>query len=490
MTTDQEGAVADGLSGATDEGGRVAREEAAPRRPDRGARGTEYVVAPGKRVPPGKHVITADLGYGDAGKGGVVEWLCSARGDTTVVRYNGGAQAAHNVVAGDGRWHTFSQFGSGSLGGARTFLSRYMMIDPLAMAGEAEHLSALGLASPFGLVAVDSGALLTTPYHQAANRAREMARGAGRHGSCGMGIGETAAYALARPGDAPHVGDCLTASVLTGKLSVLRDWAREELGIDELPAPAAVADAYRAWADRVTITRDGYLANLLRQPGSVVFEGAQGILLDEWRGFHPYTTWSTTTFENAETLLREAGMAGAALRLGVTRAYMTRHGPGPFVTEDPTLDLPEPHNHAGQWQGPVRAGHLDAVALRYAVEACGGIDAVALTHLDTAAEHAGELRICRAYRVGERGLADRLVPGPHRDLAYQERLASMLLAARPVYGRAPVSDADWCDAVAEITGAPVSLRSYGPSAAAKVSTGKISTAKAGNLRAALAAISR
>jgi adenylosuccinate synthase len=450
------------------------------------------------------HCIVADLGYGDAGKGGVVDWLCSRPENQvhTVVRYNGGAQAAHNVVTGDGRWHTFAQFGSGTLGsdtlhgGTPTFLSRYMMVDPLAMTGEAEHLSALGLPSPFGLVAVDAGALLTTPYHRAANRAREQARGAGRHGSCGMGIGETAAYALACPADAPRAGDCLAAPALIRKLTVLRDRVLDEFemaklemagigGADELPPPAVVAGVYRAWADRVTITRDGYLASLLRQPGSVVFEGAQGILLDEWRGFHPYTTWSTTTFENAEALLGEAGMAGEALRLGVTRAYLTRHGPGPFVTEDPTLELPEPHNQAGQWQGPVRVGHLDAVALRYALQVCGGIDAVALTHLDTVREHAGELRICRAYHVGERGLADRLVPGPHRDLAYQERLTSMLLSARPVYGDAPVSDGDWCDAVTEITGAPMALRSYGPAA-----TAKMCTAKAWNLRAASATTSR
>jgi adenylosuccinate synthase len=424
----------------------------------------------------GAHLIVADLGYGDAGKGGVVDWLCSRPENQvhTVVRYNGGAQAAHNVVTGDGRWHTFAQFGSGTLrGGTRTFLSRYMMVDPLAMVGEAEHLSALGLAGPFGRVGVDHGALLTTPYHRAANRARERGRGAGRHGSCGMGIGETAAYALAHPADAPRAGDCLAATVLARKLTVLRDWALDEFGIAALggaaglPPPAAVADAYRAWARRVTITGDGYLARLLREPGSVVFEGAQGVLLDEWRGFHPYTTWSTTTFENAEALLREAGAGGEALRLGVTRAYMTRHGPGPFVTEDPTLELPEPHNHAGQWQGPVRAGHLDAVALRYAVEACGGVDAVALTHLDTAREHAGELRICRAYQVAGRGLTDRLVLGPHRDLCYQERMTGMLLAARPLYGTAPSSDRDWCDAVAEITGAPVALRSYGPADTAK-----------------------
>jgi adenylosuccinate synthase len=307
-----------------------------------------------------------------------------------------------------------------------------------------------------------------------------------------MGIGETASYALAHPGDAPRAGDCLAAAVLVRKLTVLRDWAIDEFGIAALggaaglPPPAAVADAFRAWARQVTITRDGYLARLLRGPGSVVFEGAQGVLLDEWRGFHPYTTWSTTTFENAEALLREAGAGGEALRLGVTRAYMTRHGPGPFVTEDPTLELPEPHNHTGQWQGPVRAGHLDAVALRYAVEACGGVDAVALTHLDTAREHAGELRICRAYQVAGRGLTDRLVPGPHRDLCYQERMTSMLMAARPLYGTAPSSDRDWCDAVAEIAGAPVALRSYGPAATAKAGAAKAGAAKAGAAKAGAA----
>jgi adenylosuccinate synthase len=437
-----------------------------------------------------RHVIVADLGYGDAGKGGIVDWLCSplSRGAGpvhTVVRYNGGAQAAHNVVTPDGRWHTFAQFGSGTFTpGVRTFLSRFMMVDPLAMVAEAEHLAGEGVAGPFGLVEVDRDALLTTPYHQAANQARERARGAGRHGSCGMGIGETAAYALRYPADAPRAGD---GRDLERKLTLLRDWAVTEADVGPaLPPPSVVAEAFRAWAGQVTLTGDGHLARLLRRPGGVVFEGAQGVLLDEWRGFHPYTTWSTATFENAEKLLSEAGMGGAAIRLGVTRAYQVRHGPGPFVSEDPTLELPEAHNRTGRWQGPVRTGHLDAVALRYAVEACGGLDAIALTHLDTARAHAGELRACRAYRVGGRGpagwpslpgerpcddrplpgLTDRLMPGPYRDLAYQERLTAMLLTAQPVYS-APVPWRDWPDLVAEIAGTPVAIRSSGPGREAK-----------------------
>jgi adenylosuccinate synthase len=443
------------------------------------------------------HVIVVDLGYGDAGKGTIVDWLCArsapsmpsapsvpstrsarnaigapGRPVQAVVRFNGGAQAAHHVLAHGGRHsgepHAFAQFGSGTFTrGTRTFLSRFMLVDPLALVAEAEHLERLGVPDPFGLVAVDRDALLTTPYHRAANQAREQARGDGRHGSCGMGIGETASYALAHPEDAPRVGDIASPRTLLAKLGKLRD--RLPAGGAQGPSPDEIADVYRAVAQRVTLTGDGYLTKLLRR-GPVVFEGAQGVLLDEWRGFHPYTTWSTTTFENAETLLREAGDPAGATRLGVTRAYQTRHGPGPFPTEDPTLAIPEAHNANGRWQGPFRTGHLDAVALGYAVEVTGGVDAVALTHLDTARGHARDLEICRAYDLDGRTVS-RIEPGAPRDLAYQASLTAMLLKARPVYDRTghrpaagPPADTeqDWADAVAGILRAPVVIRSHGP----------------------------
>jgi len=191
-----------------------------------------------------------------------------------------------------------------------------------------------------------------------------------------------------------------------------------------------------------------------------VFEGAQGVLLDEWRGFHPYTTWSTTTFANAEQLLAEAGQTG--FRLGVTRCYLTRHGPGPFVTEDPGLALPEPHNCHNRWQGAFRTGHFDAVALRYAIEVTGGIDAIALTHLDTAERQPG-LRICRSCQSQRRTLT-RLAPSPARDLGYQAQLTRLLQTARPVYSH---PDGNWAAIVEQETGTPVVLRSYGPTAADK-----------------------
>ena len=440
------------------------------------------------------HVVVADLGYGDSGKGTVVDWLCARRGKGTVVRFNGGAQAAHNVVTPDGRHHTFAQFGAGMFTpGVRTHLSRFVLVDPLALAAEAASLAAAGVAGPLDRLTVDRDALLTTPYHRAANRARERARGAGRHGSCGMGIGETARYALAFPADAPRAGDCATPRVLARKLGLLRDRLRAELSTaapgqgpvrrddrvwrndrvwrsdrawrdDEVPPVADACAAFGAFAARVRLVDDAYLASLLRA-GPVVFEGAQGVLLDEWHGFHPYTTWSTTTYANAQALLAEAGQAAA--RLAVIRCYLTRHGPGPLVTEDPTLELPDRHNRLNAWQGAFRTGHFDAVALRYALEVAGGADAIALTHLDAAGS--GRLQCCDRYESD--GVAiTRLPVSVDHDLARQERLTRLLLRARPWYRAAggSWSAADWPGLVEDALGCPVSLLSYGPTARDKV----------------------
>ncbi len=161
----------------------------------------------------------------------------------------------------------------------------------------------------------------------------------------------------------------------------------------------------------------------------------------------PSAEWPTTTFANAQTLLAEAGET--ATKLGVIRCYLTRHDPGPFVTEDPALELPEPRNGAGRWQGPFRSGHLDAIALP----------------------------LCRQYAAGGRRLT-RLHPGPDRDLAHAGQLTRMLLSARPVYDETErIAARDWPDLVAEITGAPVAIRSYGPAAADKTAADKTAADK-------------
>ncbi|MFC8529379.1 adenylosuccinate synthetase [Nocardia sp. NPDC057227] len=402
---------------------------------------------------PGAHVIVVDLGFGDAGKGATVDWLCSPAaglGPAAVVRFNGGAQAAHTVVA-DARTHTFAQFGSGTLAGVPTLLSRHVLVEPIALAAEAEALAALGVPDPLGLLAVDGRALLTTPIHIAANRARERARGAGRHGSCGRGIGETASYALEHP--APTVADCAHPDRLRALLTALAAHYAPLLdgsGFGYEPVDELVG-MYREFAAAVRIVGDGELARLARR-GPLVFEGAQGVLLDEWRGFHPHTTWSTVEPSNARALLAGIGATGTVL--GVTRSYQTRHGDGPFPTEDAALDLPEPHNGTGPYQGAFRRGHLDLVLLRYALAVCGGVDGLVVNHLDVP----GQLRVATAYRTPG-GIIRRLPVGPVRDLAHQESLTELLRSATPQLADLP---ADIPAYLERELGTPVLLTGNGP----------------------------
>ncbi|WP_327099998.1 adenylosuccinate synthetase [Nocardia vinacea] len=413
------------------------------------------------------HIIVLDLGFGDAGKGATVDWLCSPEAGldvSAVVRFNGGAQAAHNVIA-DGRHHTFAQFGSGTFSGVPTLLSRHTLVEPIALASESRQLAALGVRDPLSLLRIDGRALLTTPIHIAANRAREDARGSSRHGSCGRGIGETASYALEY--DAPTVSDCLRPDVLYAKLQAMA------AHYGPLIAPSThryeairdLVDMYREFAAAVRIV-DG--AELVRsaQRGRLIFEGAQGVLLDEWRGFHPHTTWSTVEPRNARALLTEIDTP--AYTLGVTRTYMTRHGAGPFPTEDPAMTIPEPHNTTGRYQGHFRRGHLDPILLRYAIEVSGGIDGIALTHLGVP----GTGYAATGYAT-PRGAIDRLEPGRWQDLDHQQDLTALLTTADPILTAVPTDPVLWLE---RQLGAPIVLTADGPDRRNRIPTRVVAAA--------------
>lgn len=411
------------------------------------------------------HVIVVGLGYGDEGKGSVVDFLCRTQRVDAVIRFNGGAQAAHNVVTDDGRHHTFSQWGAGTLAGVPTHLSRFMLVDPFRMSAEAAHLEEIGVGSPWGLITVDRDASLTTVFHREANRERERRRGVLRHGSCGVGIGETVAYRLAHPADAPIVGDCGDRQRLSRKLYLLADWFEDEFGFRLDVSVDDNLDGYEAFAQECVVVDDRFTRRLLHQ-GPSVFEGAQGVLLDERYGFHPYTTWSNTTPANAKSLLTEAGLADEAFVLGVLRTTTTRHGPGPLVTEDQQLvsSMAEVHNGFGEWQGGWRVGHFDAVAHRYAVKSCGGVNGIALTRMDDSVN-----KVCTSYRHHQDGPDQRVEVVRNLPMwgDHQDALTALLQMAVPMYQ--DLSErSEWRDFIEAALGT-IKLESWGPTATDKTS---------------------
>lgn len=430
-----------------------------------------------------RYVSLLGLGFGDCGKGLFTDHLCRTQGAHTVVRFNGGAQAGHNVVLPDGRHHTFSQFGAGSfVPGVATLLASPVVVHPSGLLAEHAALCRAGVTDGFERLHIDARCRVTTPFHQAAGRLREWARGAQAHGSCGVGVGETVRHALAAPDEALRYGDLSDPGAALGRLEAIRrhlqqefadqapahaDWARERLLLDSPEVAPRWLDVVSACVDRVPPARLDAVAERLARPGGVLFEGAQGVLLDETHGFHPHTTWSTISTRAVEAVLRDAGIGAAVEHLGVLRSHLTRHGAGPLPTFDAALDrLPEPHNADAGWQGKFRRGHPDALLLRHALRAVGRLDGLLVSHLD-AIDVVGSLRWCDGYRIEDE--ADILRELPCLDapsLAQQTALTQRLTQARPCYDTVAIRTASqWVERTSAAARLPVLLGSFGPTSA-------------------------
>lgn len=450
-------------------------------------------------------ILIADLGFGDAGKGTITDLLTRQCTAHTIVRYNGGPQAAHNVVTPDGRHHTFSQFGSGMfLPWTKTLLSRFMLINPLNMLNEERHLRAIGITDALQRTQIDHHALVITPFQRAINRLREVARANGRHGSCGEGIGECMSDYLKYGSAVLFARDLQDRATIIKKLRFLRDAKRHDLDelCPQLPDTDLVkqeraiftdadciedcADVYCYLSSCVEIVDEAQIYSLFAQSGTILFEGAQGVLLDENYSFAPYTTWSTTTFANAETLLQEHHYTGEVIKLGVLRAYATRHGAGPFPTEDQVLTatFPDQHNTWTNWQRTFRVGHFDLVTTRYAIELVGKLDYLAITHIDrlemmperkicTAYSYPGEQKDLLAYFEQEGTRVNKLKVRRPANLIHQEKLTQRLWSCTPEYlalspksGRqfSKEDSATYLSLIREALSIPIAISSYGPTA--------------------------
>lgn len=437
------------------------------------------------------------LGFGDCGKGHFIDALTRRWQAHTVVRFNGGAQAGHNVVTADSaghgaprRHHTFSQFGSGTfVPEVRTLLLDPTVLHPTALLVEAGVLGQTGIHDALSRILIDAQCRITTPYHQAAGRLRELIRGATAHGTCGVGVGETVRHSLEHPDQVMRYGDFSSSGAAAfqtqrDKLQAIRETLLAELQpkLHEINSGCLAAELQPLQDESLATTWLNHCRALARQcppapvspiheqlmlPGCVLFEGAQGVLLDEWRGFHPHTTWSSITTHAVDGVAARYGIGPCIEHYGVLRSYLTRHGIGPMPTHDASLDdlLDEPHNHAQGWQGPFRRGHPDAVLLRYALEAVGDLSGLLIGHLDVFARGV-RLKWCERYQGPSSPGTDRLPLGQKEDLAHQERLTEFLHQARPEYAADPiVSSSSLLDRIASVTKLPVVFCSHGPTAA-------------------------
>lgn len=331
--------------------------------------------------------IVAGLAFGDESKGATVDALCRHFPADLIVRYNGGCQCAHSVVTPEGSHHVFSQFGAGMLAGpkVRAYLSKYVLVEPLAMMREADALSKL-TPNVWERTSVSVNAPIVTPLHRQLNRLREEARGVNRHGSCGRGIGVTRELHLRYGGDVLLAGDFLNRKIVAEKLNFLWDVMKEELfallkaqqGRGEVAGYTSPDDVMRSYEERWWPAR---IVDYFEPAESMIFEGAQGVMLDETFGSQPHVTWTNTTFANADALLDAAGVTDR-MRIGCLRSYYTRHGAGPLPTEDAALSLPEPHNGNDGFQGKFRLGQFDFDLAAHAITIVGGVDALAISHLD------------------------------------------------------------------------------------------------------------
>ena len=348
------------------------------------------------------NVAVVGAQWGDEGKGKIVDWL-SERADV-VVRFQGGHNAGHTIVIGNVEYK-LSLLPSGVVRpGKLSIIGNGVVVDPWALIGEIDAIRAKGVeVTPETLKLADNAALIL-PSHGALDRAREERRGEKKLGTTGRGIGPAYEDKVGRR--AIRVCDLADKKALEWRVddvllhhnALLRGLGEPEVDrqalLDQLReiAPRVLAFAEPVWR----------LLDQARTQGKrILFEGAQGAMLDVDHGTYPFVTSSNTVAGQAAA---GSGMAPSAVGfvLGITKAYTTRVGTGPFPTE---LDdaVGQTLGERGREFGVVtgrkrRCGWFDAVAVRQAIKT-GGIKGIALTKLDVL-DGLDKIEICTAYRRG------------------------------------------------------------------------------------------
>ncbi len=369
------------------------------------------------------NVAVVGAQWGDEGKGKIVDWL-SSRADV-VVRFQGGHNAGHTLIV-DGEEYRLSLLPSGVVrGGKLSVIGGGVVVDPWALLDEIEGITGRGVTVTPETLAVADNACLILPIHRELDRAREEARGAAQIGTTGRGIGPAYEDKVGRR--AVRLCDLRDRETLRprlGELLLHHNALRRGFGIPDADsavleralmevAPRLLPFAAPAWRVLDGARRDGR---------RILYEGAQGAMLDIDHGTYPFVTSSNTVAGQAAA---GAAMGPGAVGyvLGIAKAYTTRVGRGPFPTE---LDDEIGHGlgERGREFGTVtgrrrRCGWFDAVLVRQAVTV-GGIEGLALTKLDVL-DGLETLRLCVGYRLGG------------REIDHFPAAATDQAAVRPIY---------------------------------------------------------
>ena len=326
-----------------------------------------------------------DLGFGDSGKGILTDYMCSLEPNPLVIRYSGGQQAGHTVCYNNIR-HVFSNFGSGTLRGAPTYWSEYCTIDPVGIMNEYKVLIEKGIKPK---LFINPNCPVTTPYEKYRSKDSDYMN----NGTCGVGVGAT----IQREEDHYSLKylDLHYDSVYNEKFNLIEVYYNNKHPFYR----RHVKDSFKIFfeackfiVENSDITVCNYDAILYKY--NIIFEGSQGLMLDQNIGFFPHVTRSNTGSKN---ILKITDKYKYVMNMSypytvyVTRAYQTRHGNGPMTNEDIPYDIKEnplETNKQHKYQGKFRKSMLDLDLLKYAInkDNCGEngttLAITCLDHLD------------------------------------------------------------------------------------------------------------
>ena len=421
-----------------------------------------------------RNIVVLGTQWGDEGKGKIVDLLC--RDADAVVRFQGGHNAGHTLVI-DGEKTVLHLVPSGILQpGVECLIGNGVVLSLHALREEMEALEARGIDVRSRL-GISPACAIIMPWHQQLDLARELARGKRAIGTTGRGIGPAYEDKIARRG--LRTSDLLHPGKLEAKIEHILDYHNfvltQRFGQEALSVQAMLDEALELgeyFGGQVSDVA-GRLYQLRDEGKRVMFEGAQGSLLDIDHGTYPYVTSSNTTIGGVCT---GAGVGPNAIDyvLGITKAYVTRVGGGPFPTElfdENGARLAERGAEFGATTGrPRRCGWLDAVALRRMVS-LNGVSGFCVTKLDVM-DGFEEIRICTSYRLG-----DEILDAPPLD-------ADAWAELEPVYETfpgwsgscrgmtrmedLPANARSYLAAMEDLCGAPVHIVSTGPDRAENI----------------------